>query len=797
MKISYNWLKEYIGFDWTPDELAHRLTMCGLEVEGVEKWESIKGGLEGVVVGLVLSAEQHPNADRLRVTKVDVGREQPLDIVCGAPNVAAGQKVAVATVGCTLYPEPDKPFPIEKRKVRGENSEGMICAEDELGLGLDHDGIMVLDANLAIGTPCAQVFGVVVDYTIEIGLTANRADAASHIGVARDIAALLRKQVKMPALATPGTTANPVSIEILDGEKCPRYAGIYIKGVKIGESPLWLQNKLKAIGSRPINNVVDVTNFVLHEMGQPLHAFDADTIAGNRIVVKTLAENSTFTTLDGQERKLLADQDLLICDGEKPVALAGIMGGLNSEVTEGTVNVFLESAYFDPKTIRRTGSRLGMKTDASYRFERGVDPNNIAKAALRAAGLIVELAGGELSVLTDMVQTTFAPFEIDFDLKRANRLMGHPFTREEITELLNSLEIEVLDGENGNLLLKVPPYRVDVLRPQDIMEEILRIFGYNNVDRGAKESFSMDLEGKANPIALREKYFDSLAANGWSEIVTNPLVPAKMNKPGMVELVNRLSEDHAVMRSEMLHTGLEVIEHNHRHNNFDLRLFEFGKTYAAKEGDKFEEKAWISMYLTGLAQPPHWKVKESPAGFYTIAREMARLQEWFGFEGKMQEMADGGSTWDYGAELLKGETVVARFGAVAASALKGRDIKGEVYFAQLDWEALFKLWKKHKVLYQPLPKFPAVRRDISMIVPSSTRFMQLADMVRTCNPKLIREVGITDVYRGKNIEEGKTSYLINLTLLDETQTLTDKTVEKLMEKIFRKLEEEAGVTIRK
>jgi phenylalanyl-tRNA synthetase beta chain len=407
------------------------------------------------------------------------------------------------------------------------------------------------------------------------------------------------------------------------------------------------------------------------------------------------------------------------------------------------------------------------------------------------------LAGGELSALTDEGQTEFAPFEIQFDLARANRLMGHPFSREEITALLNSLEIEVLDGTDHNLLLKVPPYRVDVQRPQDIMEEILRIFGYNNVDRGAKEAFSMDLEGRANPIALREKYFDSLAANGWSEIVTNPLVPAKLNKPGMVELVNRLSEDHAVMRDEMLHTGLEVVEHNHRHNNFDLRLFEFGKTYAAGEEGKYTEKTWISFYLTGLAQPPHWKVKESPAGFYTLAREMARLQQWFGFEGQMREMAPTDPSWDYGAELVKGETVIARYGAVSAAKLKGRDIKGEVYFAQIDWEAVFKLWKKHKVKYTPLPKFPAVRRDISMIVPETTRFATLADMIRSCNPKLIREVDITDVYRGKNIEEGKTSYLINLTLLDETQTLIDKTVDKLMEKIFRKLEEEAGVSIRK
>lgn len=798
MHISYNWLKQYIDFDWSPEELAEKLTGTGLEVEGLEKWESVEGGLEGVVIGEVLTCEKHANADKLKVTTVDVGGEEPLHIVCGAPNVAVGQRVPVATVGCTLFPEPGKPFEIAKRKVRGEVSEGMICAEDELGIGESHDGILVLPADTPIGAKGADIFGVETDWVFEIGLTANRAEAASHIGTARDIAALLRKPLKMPEIAEipANAMANPVSIELPNPEKCPRYAGVYIKGITIGESPQWLKNRLLAIGSRPINNIVDITNYVLHETGQPLHAFDADEISGNKIIVKTLDSTQKFFTLDDVEREIIGGDDLMICDGARPVAVAGVMGGQNSEVSEKTVNVFLESAYFDPTGIRRTGSRLGLKTDASYRFERGVDPNNIAFAALRATKLIVDLAGGEVSQLTDAGQTSFPPFEINFDTVRANKIMGTSFSVVEIQEILGSLDIQSEEVSENQLLVKVPPYRVDVLRPQDLMEEILRIYGYNNVDFASKEKFSLDLQARANPQKLRERYFDALAANGWCELVTNPLVPEKMKKEGMVPLVNRLSEDHAVMRDAMLHTGLEVVEHNHRYMNFDLRLFEFGKTYHKTEAG-YEEKAWIALYLTGLAVPDHWKVKQGKATFFTLAREMERLMTWFGFEGKIREMEDGGNEFDYGLELVRGEKVIARYGAAAASRLKGRDIKGDVFFGLIDWDALFKAWKKGKTLYQPLPKFPAVRRDISMIVPSNTRFSAISNKIAGCNPKLIREINITDVYRGDKIDEGKTSYLVNLTLLDENKTLTDKTVDKLMDRIFSVLENDAGVTIRK
>lgn len=798
MKISYNWLKNYVAFDWSPEELGHRLTMGGLEVEGVEVFESIKGSLRGVVVGEVKTCQRHPNADKLSCTTVDVGGPELLPIVCGAPNVAAGQKVLVATVGTTLYPGGGDPLEIKKAKIRGEESQGMICAEDELGLGESHAGILVLDPSWAVGTPAAEVFAVAADHVLEIGLTPNRVDAASHYGVARDVAALLRTRPSLPACPEPpaGAPACPIAIELPEPDKCPLYIGLHIAGVKVGESPAWLQNRLKSIGSRSINNIVDATNFVLHELGHPLHAFDADRIRGGKIIVRSLAEDSKFTTLDSQERALLAGKDILICDAEGPVALGGIMGGLNSEVEDGTTNIFLESAWFTPAVIRTTGARLGMKTDASFRFERGADPHMARQAALRCAALIVELAGGSISVVSEVATREFPHQEIAFDLARANRLMGHEFSAEAVRDILDHLEIRQLPGRHdGEWLLQVPPYRVDVVRPQDVMEDILRIHGYNNVPLPRQTRLAYDLERRLDTEALVQAYLNHVAANGWSEIVTNPLVPARFAHDGTANLVNNLSEDLAVMRERMLHTGLDIVEYNQNRKNGDLRLVEFAKTYH-KTDKGYEEREWIAFYLTGLANPVHWGQKAQPSSFFTLVREIERLQAWMGVRGEQRELEPGGQ-WAYGLELVKGERVIARYGKVHPSETKGRDIRGEVFFAEVDWAEVLRQYKKHNVRYQPLPKYPSIRRDISMIVPRSLRFSQVAAAVSSCNPKMIREVGISDVFEGAQIGEGRRSYLITMTLLDETKTLTDEVADKLMEKVFAKLEGDLGVEIRK
>lgn len=802
MKISYSWLKQYIDCNWSPTEMADRLTMGGLEVEGQESYEFVPGGLKGVVVGEVKTCEKHPNADKLRVCTVDVGQDELLHIVCGAPNVAAGQKVPVGLVGTTLYPIEGEPFTLKKSKIRGELSQGMICAEDELGLGTGHDGIMVLDANLHPGTPAAEVFNLENDIVLEIGLTPNRVDAASHFGTARDLAALLRKEGKkaqlpeIPAIDAATAVANPIAVELPEPERCPRYAGIYIEGVTIGESPEWMQHRLKAIGLRPINNIVDITNFVLHELGTPLHAFDADKIRGQKIVVRTLAENSKFKTLDDTEREIRAGQDLMICDGEGPVAVAGVMGGLDSEVTDTTTNVFLEAAYFTPRGIRQTASHLGLKTDASFRFERGADPNMPLNGALRAVALILEIAGGKASLPLDVGQTEFPSHHVAFDLNRANVLMGYDFPKEEVVGILEALEMVVTPGESDHLVdVAIPAYRVDVTRPQDVMEDILRIYGYNNVPLPSHTTLSLNLEQDLDENAVRQRYFNSLAANGFSEIVTNPLIPATFAKETTANLINNLSEEMAVLRDNMLYTGLQVIAYNQNRKNTDLRLVEFGKTYGGN-GETYHETAWIALYLTGNSRPAHWSGKAQASTFFTLAREIEYLQSWFGFSAQTREF-EGDAEMDYGLELVRGERVIARYGKVADTLAAKHDIKQDVFFAQINWAEVIRQYKKGKVNFQALPKFPSLRRDISMIVPEQVSFAAIEAAIRSCNPKLIRDIDITDVYKGPNIGEGKKSYLVNVRMMDEKKTLNDKAADKLMNRIFGKLENEMSLEIRK
>lgn len=796
MNISYNWLTQYIACEWSPEDLADRLTLSGLEVEGLERFESIPGGLAGVVVGEVLTCVPHPNADKLRITSVDVGGDAPLPIVCGAPNVAAGQKVAVATVGAMLYPLEGDPFAIKKAKIRGEVSIGMICAEDELGLGKGHDGIMVLDPSAKVGTPAHEVFDVEVDTIMEIGLTPNRIDAASHFGVARDVAALNGNKTQMPAApAIESEIANPIAIELPEPARCDRYVGIHITGVKVAPSPKWLQIRLKGIGLRPINNIVDITNFVLHELGQPLHAFDADKIRGNSIVVKTLDTDTTFTTLDDSERKILAGKDLMICDGEGPVAIAGVMGGQNSEVGDDTQNIFLESAYFEPTGIRRTASRLSMKTDASYRFERGVDPHITQTAALRAASLILELAGGTASKVEDVQKGEHPWFEIDLDLNHARRLMGMDMAPEKMTSILESLEIKIVSQSDDTLKLQVPPYRVDVQRPQDVMEELLRIYGYNNVPLPTHNKMALNMRQEVEVHDLLQKYFDMLCGAGYNETLTCPLIPQTFAGENTANLINNLTTEMAVLRDNMIYTGLDSIERNHRHKQFDLRFFEWGKTYHRLEG-AYSEKDWIVLYLTGASRPGSWQGKAEASSIFSLSREMERLEKLFGFQGTIKEMGSN-STYAYGLEFYRGQSLVARYGCLHPEQIGQREIKGDVFVAEIDWNALVKAYKKQKIAYQPLPKFPSVRRDISMLVPDSVQYTDLEDAIRACNPKLIRAVGISDIYKGDRIGEGKKSYLVNITLLDEKKTLTDKAADKTMARIFNKLEGDFGVEIRR
>ena len=801
MKVSYNWLKQYIDFEWTPEELCEKLTGTGLEVEGLERFESIPGALEGVVVGEVLSAVQHPNADRLKVCKVNVGQEEALQIVCGAPNVAAGQKVPVALVGCKLYPLNGEPFEIKKSKIRGEESQGMICAEDELGMGESHDGIIVFEDSVMVGQPVGTIYGIEMDYTIEIGLTANRSDATSHFGVCRDLGALLKKPLRLPeihqALKAP-TLENPISIHLENEALCPLYAGLYIQGVSIQESPKWLKNRLKAIGARPINNIVDSTNYVLHELGHPLHAFDADLISGNTIVVKTLKKNLEYTTLDEEKRQLLANEDLMICDGKGPVAIAGIMGGLGSSVNEKTTNIFLESAWFDPAAIRKTAKRLGMKTDASYRFERSADPHQVEPALLRAASLILELAGGRPSKLTTVSLREFPDTLISFNLERANRMMGKAFSEAEILDILKYLDIHKAKGsqsvEPGCILLAVPPYRVDVTRPQDIMEEILRIYGYNNIGFDNLSKFRMSFGNQTEARRTRERYFNALAGSGWNEILTNSLV--RNNLPGdhSVTLLNNLSEDLAVMRSNLLFTGLEVVEYNHNRKMTNLKLVDFGKVYSL-ENDKYLESERVGMLLTGNSSPDHWAVKPRKSSFFTLAREMERLQAWFGFEGQLSDLEDH-PLFEYGMELCRGNTPIAKFGKVKAAHLKGRDIKGEVFYAEIEWAPLLKIARKSSLTFQELPKFPSLERDVSLLVPDSLKFSDVAEAIRKTSAKLIKEVRIGDVYKGEKIAPGKKSYLISIEMRDEAKSMTSHLADKIMEEVYKLLQDKFGAEVR-
>jgi phenylalanyl-tRNA synthetase beta chain len=812
MKISYNWLKNYIDTDKTPQEIADLLTFSGLEVESLEKFQTIAGGLEGIVIGEVLTKEKHPDADRLSVTTVSVGNEEPLHIVCGASNVAAGQKVVVATAGAMLYPTKGEPFQIKKSKIRGAASEGMICAEDEIGLGESHEGIMVLDPSARVGMPAAEYFKVQDDWILEIGLTPNRADATSHIGVARDLAAVLsaneRKefQIKLPELNAFSIDEKSSNIEVVveDTKACPRYSGISIEGVKVAPSPDWLQERLKSIGQKPINNIVDVTNFVLHEMGQPLHAFDADTIKGNKVIVKKAKAGEKFVTLDEVERTLSAE-NLMICNAEEPMVIAGVFGGINSGVTNSTKNIFLESAYFNPVSVRKTAKQHGLKTDASFRYERGADPNITLYALKRAAILIKEVAGGKISSdIIDVYPSQIENFQIDFSFANCDRLIGKQLERELIKNIIRSLGIEIISHNEEVLKLSVPPFKVDVTREIDVIEEVLRIYGYNNIELPGKVMTSLSYFSKPDKEKVQRELSLLLAGKGFLEIMNNSLLKSEyiqkvesINQDEQVIIQNPLSSDLNALRQTLLFGGLESIAYNINRKNSDLKFFEFGKTYAFnKEKEKYQEGSRLSIFITGKKQQESWITTDVNTDFYYLKGIIENIFQKLGIKAEKAEETEN-SAFAYGLswKAKNGESICDA-GAVSKKLLKSFDIEQEVFYADFNFVQVLKLLKNKQVQFQDIPKFPSVRRDLALLLDKAINFSEIVELSYKVEKHLLKDVNLFDVYEGEKLEAGKKSYAVSFTIQDTEKTLTDKQIDKLMEKFIKTFEEQIGAKLR-
>ncbi|RZM24933.1 MAG: phenylalanine--tRNA ligase subunit beta, partial [Pedobacter sp.] len=783
MKISYSWLKQFIQTDKTPQELSLILTNIGLEVESLETVQAVAGGLEGLVTGHVLTCSQHPNADRLRVTTVDVGGAEILQIVCGAPNVAQGQKVVVATVGTTVYPSEGEPFKISKSKIRGEVSEGMICAEDEIGLGVSHDGIMVLPGDTAIGIPAKTYFNLEDDYLFEIGLTPNRADAASHLGVARDLAAYFRSEIKMPDLSgfNIDNENRRIEVTVEDADACARYSSLTITGVTVKASPDWLQDKLKIIGIKPINSIVDVTNYVLHDLGQPLHAFDADQIAGGKVLVKKCVEGTPFVTLDGVERKL-SSEDLMICDAEKPMCIAGVFGGKNSGVSDSTTNIFLESAYFNSVSVRKTSKRHGLKTDASFRFERGTDPEMTIIALKRAALLIRELAGGVISSsVSDIYPNPIAPFDVKVEYSRINKLIGADIPATEIKSIITALGIEVVEETAEMLGLKVPAYRVDVTRECDITEEVLRIYGYNNIVIPSKINASLSYSTKPNAEQTQHVIADILTANGFMEIWCNSLTKGSYSKKQeeAVQILNPLSSDLNVMRQDLLSPALESVAYNLNRKAADIKFYEFGKTYHLIN-EKYVERPRLLILLSGASQAEQWNHKAGQVSFYHLKAAVDAVIGRLGIANyQSEEVKD--ENFAFGIRYFRGDKTIVTFGAVTTADKKKADIDKDVYYADFDWALLLDIVRKNKIINKEVPKYPSVRRDLSMLVDTNITFDDLKSIAFKSEKKLIRNVQVFDVYIGDKLPAGKKSYALNFTLQDDEQTLTDKQIDSVMQ----------------
>ena len=799
MKISYNWLKEFIETDKTPDEISTILTGTGLEVESLEKVQAIPGGLEGLIIGYVLECTNHPNSDHLHITKTDIGGIEPLQIVCGAHNVAAGQKVVVATVGTTIFPTVGDPFKINKSKIRGEISEGMICAEDEIGLGTDHAGIMVLDASAKPGSAAKDYFKLNDDYIFEIGLTPNRADAMSHLGTARDVAAFLKIGISKPDISAFKVDRNDKAFEIVveNEAAAPRYAGLTICGIEVKESPQWLKERLAVIGVRSINNVVDVTNYVLHELGQPLHAFDAAAVTGNKVIVKTVAEGTVFKTLDDVDRKLSAD-DLMICNAEEPMCIAGVFGGSKSGVNAATTSIFLESAYFNPVSVRKTAKRYGLKTDASFRFERGTDPDMPVFALKRAALLIQEVAGGTISSeIFDHYPAPVAPFKINVTYKNIDRLIGKAIGHDEIKSILKGLDITIVSETEEGLSLKVAPYRVDVTREVDIVEEILRIYGYNNIEIPTQIRASLNNAVRPDRDTVQNAISDVLSSNGFNEIMNNSLTKSSYsdNPEHAVKILNPLSSDLDVMRQSMLYSGLEAVNYNSNRKAADLKLYEFGKIYSFVD-DKYVESQRFSIFITGAFKTEQWNQKAIPVSFYNLKSVVDGILKKLNLSDYTSADATEGG-FAYGLQYLRGSKVLVTFGSASTAALKKADVDKEVFYADFDFDAILKLVRKNVIVYQEVSKFPAVRRDLSMLVDKAITFGQLKQIAIKTDKKLLKEVNVFDVYVGDKLPEGKKSYALSFILEDTEKTLTDKAIDATMQKLIYNLDKEAGAEIRK
>jgi phenylalanyl-tRNA synthetase beta chain len=799
MKISYNWLKQFIDTDKTPEQLSQILTGIGLEVESLEKVQAIPGGLEGLVIGYVKDTRQHPNADRLKITRVDAGTGAELQIVCGASNVAPGQKVVVATVGTTVYPIKGEPFKINKSKIRGEESEGMICAEDEIGLGESHEGIMVLDADAPIGDLAKDYFKVTDDYLYEIGLTPNRADAASHLGTARDIAAFIKTHINKPDLSAfkVDNNSRPIEVVVENAVACPRYSSLTISGVEVKDSPKWLKEKLSVIGVRSINNIVDITNYVLHGLGQPLHAFDADAVKGNKVIVGTRPEGTVFKTLDEVDRKLSTD-DLMINSAEAPMCIAGVFGGIGSGVKESTKNIFLESAYFNPVWVRKTSKRHGLKTDASFRFERGTDPNITVTALKYAALLIKELAGGTISSeISDIYPNPVAPFEVDITYKNVDRLIGKSITRQEIKSIIKALDIQIVSESEEGLSLKVPPYRVDVTREVDVIEEILRIYGYNNIEIPTQIRASLNNSIRPEKDDVQNTISDILSANGFNEILSNSLTKSAYsgNLDTAVKILNPLSNDLDVMRQSMLFSGLEAIAYNQNRKNGDLKLYEFGKVYSVKD-DKYNETQRFAIFLTGFDKEEQWNQQPQQFSFYRIKAVVDGLIQRLNIRDYTVEDATC-SKMAFGLQYMRSGKQLVKFGAVNKDALKKVDVEKNVFIADFNFDLVLAAVKKNKIVYREVSKFPAVRRDLSMLVDTQVTFAQLKQIAQKTERKLLKDVNVFDVYQGDKLPAGKKSYALSFTLQDEEKTLTDKTIDGIIQKLIYNFGKEAGAEIRK
>ncbi|SEJ68301.1 phenylalanyl-tRNA synthetase beta subunit [Cyclobacterium xiamenense] len=803
MKISINRLKEYLPFDQSPEEIADLLTASGLEVEGISTYESIKGGLKGVVIGEVIHCEPHPNADKLSLTRVDVG-ERILPIVCGAPNVAKGQKVPVAIVGATLYPTDGEPFAIKKAKIRGEVSEGMICAEDELGLGSSHEGILVLDTDLPNGTPLGSLIESSETAVLEIGLTPNRADAASHLGVARDLKALLRKELVVPDVSDFAVDREcpAFAVSVADTTDCPRYAGLTIRGVKVVPSPLWLQNYLRAIDLEPINVIVDVTNFILHDLGQPLHAFDADAITGNEIQVKRLPKGTKFTTLEGKER-ILTGEELMICDSKGGLCMAGVLGGKDSGVTDDTQTIFLESACFGADVIRRGAQHHGIKTDASFRFERGTDPNMPVFALKRAAMLIRELAGGEISsAIVDHYPAPATYLSVPVAYRHVDRLIGEVIDRKEIKTILESLDIRVEEETSEGFLARVPPYRVDVTREADVIEEILRIYGFDAIplkDNYQSEYLAEHPEKDGNKLQYRIS--ETLAGMGYSEIITNSLSSAAYSSEANfldvekdVVILNKLSEELGVLRQSLLYTGLEVLAHNINRRQKDLKVFEFGSVYSKIEKGYAEGKR-LSLFLTGNSIRENWMHASEPAGFPELYAVVEALLAKLNIPLPDVQLVEC-APYTFGLTLRVNQQELGDIGLLETAVTRQAGVKQEVYFAELDWDRLVKLAKKQE-RYREISKFPEVRRDLSLVIDQQVSFEELRQLAIKAGGKLLKRINVFDVYTGDKVAPNQKAYALSFYLQDDQQTLTDKLIDKTMHKLMTAFEKNAGALIRK